>query len=79
MYVRYNLRVSNVGFPNPGGRTLALRTKLFKPTEHAYSCLVHAKEHDTWLDLNTKPEVFASSADEVWWLAKSSRSEMQTQ
>jgi len=57
--------VSDARFLNQSGRTYALRTRLFTPIEPAYPCLVYAKEHDTGLDLNTRPDVFASSADEV--------------
>jgi len=47
MFVRENLRVSDTRLPNPGGGTLALRTKLFKPTDPAYPCLVYAKGYET--------------------------------
>jgi len=36
--------VLDAGFSNPGEGTLALRTKLFKPTRPAYPCLVYAKD-----------------------------------
>jgi len=32
--------VPNIGFSNSGGGTLALRTRLFKPIDPAYPCLV---------------------------------------
>jgi len=70
MSVRENLLVLEAGFPNPGGGTLTLRTRLFKPIDHA-TCLVYAKGQETWLDLNIRPNISTSSVDEVWWLAKS--------
>jgi len=51
---------------------------LFTPTKLAYPCLVYAKEQDTWLNINTRSDISASNVDEVWWLAKSPRSEIQT-
>jgi len=50
MFVLYNLKVSDAyakEHDNAGGRTLALRTRLFTPIEPAYPCLAYAKEHDT--------------------------------
>jgi len=46
MSVRENLLVLEAGFPNPGGGTLTLRTRLFKPIDHA-TCLVYAKGQET--------------------------------
>ena len=43
MSVKVNLRLLDTRFPNPGGGTLTLRTRLFKPTDHAYPCMVYAK------------------------------------
>ena len=42
MSVILNLRVSNVGFPNPSGGILPLRTRLFKPIHPAYPYLLYA-------------------------------------
>jgi len=44
MFVRENLRVLDVRFSNPGGGTIALKTRLFKPTKPTYPCLIYAKD-----------------------------------
>jgi len=77
MFMRVNQRVLDIGFLNAGGGSIALRTRLFKSTKPAYPCQVYAKGQETWLDLNTRTDVSASNVDDVWWLAKSTRSAIQ--
>jgi len=39
--------VLDAGCPHPGGGTLALRTRFFKPTKAAYPYMVYAKHYET--------------------------------
>ena len=63
--------MSDAGYPHQGGGTLALRIRLFKQTEIVYPCLVYVNHWEIWLDINIRPYVSVSSADEVWWVIKS--------